>query len=266
MSEIDRLTPTQRPAGRAAGYHVWSDLLFIHWRVPVSLLQPLLPPELTGDTFDGTAWVGLVPFQMSDVRPWWSIPVWGLSRFPETNVRTYVHYQGKDPGVWFFSLDASNWLAVQLARRGWGLNYQWANMRIERQGARRTYHSHRKAGHGSCHADIEVGAPYSQGRAFEQTQIAEPGTLDHFLVERYLLYAKRNGVLYQGQVHHRPYPLHVAKVLHLDQQLLMANGIEPPEAACHTLYSPGVKVEVFPLKAIARESAPGSLPVLSKNS
>lgn len=248
MSDIDRISPTRRPSGGPAGYHVWSDLLFIHWRVPVGLLQPLLPQSLTIDTYDGSAWVGIVPFRMSGVRPWWAPSVWGLSSFPETNVRTYVHIQGRGPGVWFFSLDAANWLAVQLARKGWGLNYQWASMSVQREKSRVTYRSRRITGDINCDVEIDVGEPYSQGVPFQETRIAEPETLEHFLIERYLLYASRRGTIYQGQVHHHPYPLYSAQLNHLDQQLLAANGIDAREPPSHVMFSPQVSVEVFPLR------------------
>ena len=132
----DRLTPTMRPAGSAIGYHRWTDLLFVHWRFPAEIVRPLLPPELTLDTWEGDAWVGLVPFYMSRVRPWWSPPVPGVSYFCETNVRTYVHFRGRDPGVWFLSLDASNSLAVRVARWRWHLPYFRAHMGLARTGRR----------------------------------------------------------------------------------------------------------------------------------
>jgi uncharacterized protein YqjF (DUF2071 family) len=250
MSNIDRISPTQRPPGAAAGYHVWSDLLFIHWRVPASLLRPLIPRELTIDTYDGSAWLGLVPFRMSGVRPWWSPPVWGISSFPETNIRTYVHFKETGPGVWFLSLDAANWLAVQLARWGWGLNYHWAKMTVQRQGSKIEYQSRRVFGGAACEATAEIGDPFPQGLASGQTKIAEPETLEHFLVERYLLYASWRGSLYQGQVHHRPYALHSTQLISLNERLSAANGIALTEPPCHVLFSPRVDVEVFGLRHI----------------
>ena len=112
----ERLRCCQPPQARPVGYHHWSDLLFLHWRVPAEMLQPLLPRGLTVDTWDGSAWVGLVAFHISRLRPWWSPVLPWISTFPETNIRTYVHREGRDPAVWFFSLDAARWLAVQAAR------------------------------------------------------------------------------------------------------------------------------------------------------
>ncbi|MDB5392223.1 MAG: hypothetical protein JWM11_7869 [Planctomycetaceae bacterium] len=250
MLDIDRISPTRRPFGAAAGYHVWSDLLFIHWRIPVSLLQPLLPRELTIDTYDGSAWVGLVPFRMSGVRPWWSPPIWGISSFPETNVRTYVHLNGTAPGVWFLSLDAAQWLAVQLARLGWGLNYHWAKMNVTRRGSTIEYRSRRVFGGAFCHATAEIGDPFSEGLVSGQARIAKPGTVEHFLVERYLLYAVRRGMIFQGQVHHQPYSLFATELRNLNEQLLVANGVEPSQPPCHVIFSPQVNVEVFGLQPV----------------
>ncbi len=247
---LDRISCSQRPPTAAAGYHTWSDLLFIHWRVPVSVLRPLLPAELTIDTYDGSAWLGLVPFRMFGVRPWWSCPVWGISDFPETNVRTYVHFHGRDPGVWFFSLDAAKLLAVTLARWGWGLNYHWSRMSVQRDGSRIAYRSRRVLSGVTCDVDVEIGGGLASGLAHGDTMIAPPGTLEHFLVERYLLYAQRYGKLYQGQVHHRPYPLRSARLLGLKQGLLAANQLSVTDDPCHVIYSPGVSVEVFNLSRI----------------
>ena len=120
---IDRIAPTKRPADSPTGHQIWSNLLFIHWRVSARDIVELLPARLTVDTFDGSAWVGLVPFTMSGVRPWWSPPVPGISTFHETNVRTYVCHKDQGPGAWFFSLDASSSLAVCVARWRWSLPY-----------------------------------------------------------------------------------------------------------------------------------------------
>ena len=256
---MDRISPSLRPPTAAAGYHTWSDLLFIHWRVPVSLLRPLVPAELSIDTYDGCAWLGLVPFRMFGVRPWWSCSVWGISDFPETNVRTYVHFQGRDPGVWFFSLDADKLLAVTLARCGWGLNYHWARMSVQCDGSRIAYRSRRVMSGVACDVDVEIGGALTGGVAHGDTTVASCGTLEHFLVERYLLYAQRRGNLYQGQVHHRPYPLRSAQLLNLNQGLLAANQLAVPDDPCHVIYSPGVSVEVFNLSRI---TATGSRPVM----
>src|SRR5687768_2328582 len=109
---MDRLAPSRRPDGSPAMYQRWRTLSFLHWKVSAAELAPLLPPGLEVDTFEGDAWVGLVPFTMRGVRPRFLPPAPGLSAFHETNARTYVHQRGSAPGVWFFSLDAASRVAV----------------------------------------------------------------------------------------------------------------------------------------------------------
>lgn len=217
-------------------------MLFIHWRLPAAVIEPLLPPELTLDTWEGDAWVGLVPFRMSCVRPWWS-PL-GV-RFLETNVRTYVHFQGRDPGVWFFSLEANHWLAVTTARALWHLNYYWADMRFERSGDCVGYASRRRSGTAEARIKARVAGEHAAAPA-------AVGTLDHFLVERYLLYAKsRPGKLWCGQVYHSPYLLEPAELLYCEESLLTANGIDAGCAPSHVRFARGFEVEVFPLIPVA---------------
>ena len=244
-SEIDRLSPCCRPKGRPVGYHCWSDLLFVHWHVPAEEIAPLLPDELTLDTWQGEAWVGLVPFRMSGVRPWWS--PWG-ARFLETNVRTYVHFRGRDPGVWFFSLEANHRLAVKVARALWYLNYHQAAMWFERDGDVLRYRSCRRLSQGQS-SSIEARLPSVD---LTPPHHAEAGTLEHFLVERYLLYASADaGKLWRGQVHHSPYLIQSAELLHLEESLLAANDIHVSDPPCHVHYSRRVDVEVFPLIPVA---------------
>ena len=253
---IDRRAPTVRPTENAIGYHRWTDLLFVHWRFPAAVVRPLLPAELTLDTWEGDAWVGLVPFCMSRVRPWWSPPVPGISYFCETNVRTYVHFRGRDPGVWFFSLDASNSLAVRVARWRWHLPYFRAEMSLARSGDRVRYSSHRlwpgTAGPG-CTIRTTVGPPLGHetpARALPAGR-ALPGTLEYFLIERYILYASpAPGRLLAGRVHHRPYPIREAQLEELDETLLAATGLAPPSPPCHMAFSDGVDVDIFPLRPV----------------
>ena len=241
---IDRIAPPRRPAGAARGYQRWRHLTFIHWRVPESLLRPLVPEELAIDTFDGEAFVGIVPFTMLGVRPRWAPALPGVSRFHETNVRTYVHRRATDPGVWFFSLDAANRLAAWAARTFWHLPYHHARMSLEVGDDVIRYASERRGGgearfRGSCR-------PAGEPRA------AEPGTLEHFLAERYLLYAlARDGALRRGQVHHAPYPLQPATLADWDESLLAAAGIVRPAGEAPLVhFAAGVDVEVFALERV----------------
>jgi uncharacterized protein len=251
---IDRLAPARRPGTKPVGYQSWRDLVFLHWRVPAEELQPLLPDGLTVDTFQGDAWVGLVPFKMRKIRPWWSPPIPGISNFLETNVRTYVHCDGEHPGVWFFSLDASSRLAVRVARWKWNLNYFPALMHDARHQELLRYESHRpKRSPVWANSRVEVLLPETIQTS--RLTSAEPDTREHFLLERYLLYAvdARNGMLWRGQVHHPPYRFCPVELVKARQTLLAASGIAVAPEPESVLYSPGVDVEVFPLHPISRD-------------
>lgn len=218
----------------------WRELTFLHFPLPPSEVQALLPAGLDVDTFpddlgNEMAWIGLVPFRMQNVHPTGLPSVPGLSHFPETNVRTYVHRQRKRPGVWFFSLEAANRLACWIARQTFGLPYWHAEMSVERTSDALRYHSRRFAD--DARADVAVkpkGVPTE----------AEPGTLDFFLVERYLLYARHRGELWEGRVHHAPYQVSNADVLSVDETLTKATGVLP-RPYIHSRFSAGVNVEVF---------------------
>jgi uncharacterized protein len=175
----------------------WHDLLFAHWSFDPDRLRPRVPAELPLDLFAGRAWLGIVPFHMTSVAPRGIPAVPWLSAFPELNVRTYVHVHGK-PGVYFFSLDATNPLAVALART-LHLPYYLASMNVETGDVIR-YRSRRK--HGPA---AEFAATYRpEGPAFS----ANPGSLEYFLTERYCLYtlARRRRIL-RLEIHHPPWSL-----------------------------------------------------------
>jgi uncharacterized protein YqjF (DUF2071 family) len=179
----------------------WHDLLFMHWPVRPAVLRPLIPAALTLDTFEGWAWLGVVPFRMTGVRPRCLPACSCLSAFPEINVRTYVTTPGRS-GVWFFSLDAASRLAVRAARFWYGLPYYDARMRVAQEGEAVHYHStrtHRRA------AVATFEASYTPSGAVSHTG---PGTLEHWLTARYCLYAvDRHGRVGYGDIHHAPWPL-----------------------------------------------------------
>ena len=183
----------------------WRDLLFMHWPVDEGALRPLIPPSLSIDTFDGSAWLGVVPFLMTGVRPRLLPRLPWLSSFPELNVRTYVTVEGK-PGVWFFSLDAHNPVAVRLARATFHLPYFDARMSCRASDGEvnyRSVRSHRGA------PPAEFAARYGpSGEPFESGQ----GTLESFLTERYCLYAADGkGNVGRGEIHHQLWPLRPAQ-------------------------------------------------------
>ncbi len=230
---------SQAPQSPVVMYQRWRSLLFLHFSCDPEEVQRLLPPGLEVDTFDGKAWVGLVPFRMEGIRPRFLPALPGISGFPETNVRSYVHRAGREPGVWFFSLDAANPLACHVGRTLWQLPYFTSVMCFTADKDSRRYTGVRQQGEILSLVHAEVGAPISDPR---------PGSLEYFLIERYLLYANRAGQLYRGRVHHPPYPLRKATVTQFDDGQIAASGLTPRPIE-HVLYSPGVDVEIYGLEA-----------------
>lgn len=228
-------------------HHTWRDLLFIHWRFEPDLIQRTLPPGLSVDTFDGAAWVGIVPFQMRDIRPVGCPPLPGLSNFLELNVRTYAYDRHGRPGVWFYSLDANSWLAVIGARATYHLPYHHARMSFARDHAtgRIAYRSLRR------HVDpaLATGFEYTP-RGVPQAD-HDPQSLPFFLIERYYLFAFRRGTLYSGQVHHVPYETSDADISRCDARMLEPNHLPAPDRTPdHVAYAPGVDVRVFGLHPV----------------
>ena len=228
------------------GHQCWRDLLFLHWPVSREALRPLVPDTLEIDAFAGQAYVSLIPFAITESRAA-GAPRVLATRFLETNLRTYVRAAGREPGIYFFSLEASSLLAVAAARLLFGLPYFPAAMAMRREGADIEYSSRRR---GARDAMVEVA--WSIGEAIES---AAAGTRDHFLIERYCLYVARGGRLYRGRVRHPPYPLRRAAVRRLVQTVVMAAGLSDPTPPplCH--YSPGVDVDIFWLERVT--SFPG---------
>jgi uncharacterized protein len=239
---IDRITPTRRPDAENAGTQEWRELLFLHWTFPLEVVRPLVPACFELDAWEGRAWVGVVPFAMRAIRSSWMPKKAGLD-FLETNVRTYVLYDGV-PGVWFFSLEASSWLAVRVARLVWNLPYFYADMKSSRKGDTITYASTRRSDDPRSAARIET--TWQLG---EMLGPSREGTLEHFLLERYMLFSlTRDGGVRKGQVHHVPYPAQRATLVGgLDQTLVSAAGLPlHPNRAPETVhYAEGVDVEVF---------------------
>lgn len=180
----------------------WHDLAFLHRPVRPALVRAHLPPGLELDTFDGSAWLGSVPFRMSGVRPRPAPALPGLSAFPEINLRTYVTAQGKG-GVWFFSLDVTRRFAVALARAWYHLPYFHARMAVSERDGWIDYAHARDARVGFRARYRGIGTPFQ----------AAPGSLEAFLVERYCRYAAdRRGRLLRAEVQHPPWTLQRAEV------------------------------------------------------
>ena len=180
----------------------WRNLLFAHWPVQASALNPLLPPGLTLEQHSGSAWLAVVPFRMTGIRPRGLPVVPVLSETLELNVRTYVSHKGV-PGVYFFSLDAASRLAVRIARRFFHLPYFDAEMECSQAGELFDYHSARRGSEAAVHVRYRP-----TGSAVKSL----PGTLEYFLTERYALYTTDpRGTLLRGAIHHEPWPLQPAE-------------------------------------------------------
>jgi uncharacterized protein YqjF (DUF2071 family) len=197
----------------------WRDLLFAHWPVAQKLVQDRLPPGLDLDVWNGSAWVGVVPFRLVGLRPRWLPGLPTATDFLELNVRTYVRGDGA-PGVYFFSLDASSSLAVLGARALFGLPYHRADMRFARDGEWVTYYSHRRES-----AAVFEGRYRPTG--FEET--AKPGSLEEFLVERYRLFTVVGRELRKIEVDHAPWPLRPAEARINANTMALASGIPLPD-------------------------------------
>jgi uncharacterized protein len=214
--------PWPLPTGPWVMAQSWHDLLFAHWPLDAAVLSPILPPQLQLDTFEGQAWIAVVPFRMTGVRlrgtpamPW-------LSAFPELNVRTYVTFDRK-PGVWFFSLDAGNALAVAIARAWFHLPYFRARMSCkERDG---WIHYESKRTHRGATAGLLKGRYRPIGKIFSP----QLGTLEHFLTERYCLYTNDGrGQIIRAEIHHRPWPLQLAEAELSRNSMADAAGVPLP--------------------------------------
>lgn len=214
----------------------WLDLAFIHYRADARQVRALLPRGLRLQEFNGTAWIGVVPFRMVGVmrRPLPDIPP--FSSFPELNVRTYVEFEGK-PGVWFFSLDADSWPVVFGGRRIYGLPYFSASMQHQFGEGWYSFSSVRRTG------DARFEARY---RPTSEVFFPAPGTFEHWATERYCLYSfsDRHGIE-RVEVHHAPWPLQRAELVIEESSMLSAASITPlmEEPVCH--FSSGVHVVSF---------------------
>jgi uncharacterized protein YqjF (DUF2071 family) len=183
----------------------WHELLFMHWPLQPAVLRPLVPPPLEIDTFDGTAWIGVIPFYMTGVRPHYAPALPWASAFAEINVRTYVTIDGK-PGVWFFSLDAANPLAVRAARLAFHLPYYDARMTVTRDGDTVRYTSRR------IHRAIPPAELAVEYRPTGPAFLAPDGSLERWLTERYCLYAANwRGRVWRGEIRHARWPLQPAE-------------------------------------------------------
>lgn len=248
---MDRVAPTLEPNQPVVMHQNWHHLLFLHWEVPAEELQKLIAPELTIDTYEGKAYVGLVPFTLTGVRPVMAPPLPWISNFHEVNVRTYVHFRGRDPGIWFFSLDASSTIAVAAARAAYRLPYFHAQIDFQAS------HDPLPTINFDAHRDDPNGARPANGRVRYAPMDgivtrASVGTIEHFLIERYILYTTDSDhQLHRARVHHQPYPVQRADVLECDETLIWAAGVRRSQDNPLRHYAREVNVKVYPLERCA---------------
>lgn len=234
--------PWSLPQGPWIMTQAWHELLFAHWEVKPEVMRELIPPELTLDTYEGCCWLGVVPFRMSHVSPRGVPEIAGVSRFLELNVRTYVSCRGV-PGVFFFSLDASNALAVAVARSIFHLPYFNASMQSWLDGDTIYYRSQR------THRGASAAELISRYRPVGPQFQARRGTLDYFLTERYCLYTVvGKGRVYRADIHHRPWDLQPAEQEIERNSMASAHGIVLPSHPPLLRYAHRQDVLVWPLQ------------------
>jgi uncharacterized protein YqjF (DUF2071 family) len=236
-----QLVERQYPPGQSpVMLQRWLHLLFIHWPFPPQTVQMTLPRGLEADTFNGNAWIGIVPFFMRGVRPAGFPSVPSISNFLELNLRTYVRDAAGRPGIWFYSLDANQALAVCIARAWFALPYEFADMKATASGGEIDYWSRRFGSKTSLHYRY---------RPTERLGEAKLGALEFFLIERYRLFAHRRDKVLSGRVSHSPYRLRKVAVIDADPGLFALNGFDPPsDPPAHAIYADCVDVSVFPLE------------------
>lgn len=239
---MDRLAPCRRPAARPQGFQRWDRLLFSHFEVPEALLRPLVHPRLSIDSFEGRCFVGVVMFEMQRVRPYRFLPSFPTAtRFAQINLRTYVHVDGEEPGVFFLSLDCESTLVVQVARALWHVPYHRAHFTREEREDRVHWSAERQSSPCRFEADFVIGA---------ELPAAQLGSLEFFLTERYQFYAGKGDDLLRARVHHVPYPLHEARVTTFTPSLVEATGLPTDGARTPDYWSPGVDVDIHRLERV----------------
>lgn len=243
-TDQQRLDLRNRPPGFPVMKQRWGGLGFFHWEAEPELIAARLPRGLHVDTFQGKAYLGVVPFFMERIRPVGLPPLPWLSWFHELNLRTYVHDDAGNPGVWFFSLDCNQPLAVEIARRAFNLPYQHAVMSSSVEGGVVNFRSRRKASPLSA-AEFTYSLP-------KKPQPAHNSSLEWFLVERYLLFsADAEGNLHIGRVHHAPYLIEPIALGKYSTTPFALNGF--PEPKCppvSLLTATAVDVTIFPLRKV----------------
>lgn len=215
----------------------WNDLLFAHWPLDPRIMRPLVPSALALDTFNAQCWLAVTPFHMSGIRARCLPRLPGLSAFPELNVRTYVTHGGK-PGVYFFSLDAGSRIAAWVARKSYHLPYFHSRMSSVHQDGWIHYHS------------VRGPAAEFKGkfRPIAPIQFRNPGTIEHWLTERYCLYTTHKNSIYRAEIHHQPWPLHNAECEFSVNSMPASAGIQLPTLQPLLHFAERLQVLIWPLQ------------------
>lgn len=235
--------PWPLPPGLWIMGQTWEDLLFAHWALPPDALRRHVPPVLPLDTFERRAWLGITPFRLRHLRLRATLPLPRVSSFPELNVRTYVTLDGK-PGVFFFSLDAGSALAVRAARTLYRLPYRDARMSVIEAPAGIEYTSRR----------TERGYPPAEFKAFYggegEARESAPGSLEHFLTERYCLYTVDRGGVFRAEIHHEPWRLRPGRAA-IELNTMWPPGPRLPADEPLLHLAERIDVLVWPLEAVS---------------
>ncbi|MDP8970320.1 MAG: DUF2071 domain-containing protein [Actinomycetota bacterium] len=219
-------------------YQSWRDVTFLHWRYEPGTLRALLPSDLKPDVRDGSAWVGLTPFRVERFRLPLLPPAPAVSRFPETNLRTYVVGPDGSDGLWFFTLEVDSIPTTVAARLGFGIPYRLAEMQVDRNGPGIDYRSQRRGRPTVGHRIVvEPGAPL---------EAQDPDGLEHWLTGRWRAWTRIAGTWADVRVHHQPWPLWKAGVVTLEETLLTSVGLPAPDHPPLVHFSPGVDVQFGP--------------------
>lgn len=241
LTDLDHRAPRKRPQGRPLMQQSWGKLLFIHWRCDVEQLRHLLPAELELETFDGSAWIAVVPFTMWDTRARFLPPLPGFNAMHELNVRTYVSFAGV-PGVWFFSLDCNSVAAVLGARTFYHLPYYNADIELAQTAETLDYSLVR--------TDEPAATFRAEWHIGEGLPTSTPGSLEYFLTERYCLYSEHHGKLYRARIHHQQWPLQRASLSSFSSTMIESLGLPTPLGDPLLHYAEEIHVGIWSLKKL----------------
>ena len=234
---------SSRPSGQPLMHQNWGKLLFMHWPVEAAILRPLIPSPLQLETFDGKAWIGIVPFTMWDIRavPPYVPRIPFLNAMHELNVRTYVSFDG-EPGVWFLSLDCNNAAAVFGARTSYFLPYFNASINLQQSDHVIDYNLTRKD-----HPVASFSSRWTIGNSIPKTT---PGSLPFFLTERYCLYSRRKSYVYRSRIFHQQWQLKTASVEILSSTMIESHGLPSPLGEPLLHYAEEISVDIWRLKRL----------------